>query len=130
MPEATKQEERRVGGDNHLLGHTFKGMVAGLSFPEVSPTSKFHLHLRYLPQRSEGVCCLQTAGSVTSSVLSWSRARLSPGVSLHCFGQLVMYTRFTELKECWEHCCCCLVPFLVWCLLLSFLCCRMEQEED
>lgn len=67
-------------------------MVADLSFSEVSSTSIYLSSFL-------GVCCIQTAGSVASSVLSPSRSRLTPGVPLHCFGRLVMYTGFAEMKE-------------------------------
>lgn len=78
-------------------------MVADLSFPEVSYTSVCFISFL-------GVCCLLTACSVTSLVLSQSGSRLTPGVPMCCFGQLMMYAAFAKMKEWWEGPCCCLVP--------------------
>lgn len=73
-----------------------------------------------------GVCCLQSVGSVASSVLSQSESRLTPGVPLSCFGQLVVYAGLTELRE-WLLL---VVPSTIWCLLLSLLCRSTWEKED
>lgn len=86
-------------------------MVADLSFPE------FHLHLSTSAAFWESVAFVLQAVSQALCFLI-AGARLTPGVPLHCLGALMMYTRFTELKEWWEDACCCLVPSPVGAALL------------